>query len=199
MKKCTATLKGIAPMSFSKAVASPRNQGEEFTAYEERTWREKAHVTDEGLLFVPPMAMKNIIANAAQYLSEQVPGKGKATYTKHFLSGTMVMDPLMFDPAIKLADVKPERLFLPSDCKRGGGSRVWKMFPTIPEGWILRTIIYVMDPTLETDDCRIVHRYLSHGGQFIGFLRFRRRNGGYYGGYVVENFAVEDVASSEAA
>src|SRR5689334_22156076 len=63
--------------------------------YEKRTWREKVHANDEGYIFIPPMAFKNCIAEIAKFLSEQIPGKGKSTYTKHFEAGILVLEPLV--------------------------------------------------------------------------------------------------------
>jgi hypothetical protein len=40
------------------------------------------------------MAFKNCLAEIAKYLSLQIPGKGKTTYTKHFEAGVMVLDGL---------------------------------------------------------------------------------------------------------
>ncbi len=55
----------------------------------------RAHVNDDGYMFIPPMAFKNCLSEAAKYISQQIPGQGKATYTKHFEAGVMVLDPLV--------------------------------------------------------------------------------------------------------
>ena len=64
-------------------------------AYERRTWRNRMHVNEDGFVFIPPMALKNCLAQVAQHLSETVPGKGKATFTKHFKAGILVTDPMI--------------------------------------------------------------------------------------------------------
>lgn len=111
MYKATVTLEGLTPLGFSKAIQSQRNTGETGEAYEQRTWRERIHTDEDGNAFISPMALKNCLSDCARYLSESVPGKGKATFTKHFEAGCMVSDPLML--GVKTADINPERLFLP--------------------------------------------------------------------------------------
>ena len=92
MKICIATLASISPYSQSRMHDTPKLDKENAADYEERTWKNKAHVDGEGLIFIPPMALKQAIDAAAKFLSIQIPGKGKATYTKHFRSGLLIMD-----------------------------------------------------------------------------------------------------------
>lgn len=184
MLMCTAKLTGIAPLSFSAPVRSVRNTGEGHDDFENRTWRERLHVADNGEVFIPPGALKNCLTNCAKFLSESVPGKGKATFTKHFEAGVMVTEPLML--GIKWEDVQGERLFVPSDGRRGGGSRVWKTFPTIMQ-WKCSASIVLLDPLLIAKPEK-VEEYLRHAGNFIGLLRFRPRNNGYYGRFSVSDF-----------
>lgn len=189
MLECSFTLKGISPLSFSRPIQSTKDTGESHDAFEERTWRERIHQDASGQCFIPPMALKNCLTDVAQFLGETVKGKGKATYTKHFKAGIMVTDPLPLlcgDKPIIAADVEGERLFVPSDGRRGGGSRVWKTFPFIPE-WQASGTIILLDPLLIDAPAKI-EEYLGHAGQFIGLLRFRPINNGYYGRYVVVVF-----------
>lgn len=183
MKIVECDLIGVAPISFSAPIQSKKNTGESHDAFEERTWRERLHVKN-GEVFIPPMALKNCLSEVAKFLSETVPGKGKATYTKHFEAGVMVIDELML--GIKAKDVAGERLFVPSDGRRGGTTRVWKTFPVIPE-WKTHAIIYLLDPILADKPAK-VKEYLDYAGQFIGLGRFRPRNNGFYGRFKIENF-----------
>jgi hypothetical protein len=89
----------------------------------------------EGRVFVPPMSIKNALSDIAKYLSVQIPGKGKATYTKHVEAGVLLMEPMYFTPTILAKDVAGEWLYVPSDGRRGGSKRVEKCFPVIPAGW----------------------------------------------------------------
>lgn len=181
-----ATLKSASPYGQSRAIQSKKNTGENHDAYEERTWRERLHVGPNGNVFIPPMAIKNCLSDCARYLSETVPGKGKATYTKHFEAGILCVQPA--DIGIKADTVEGLRLFVPSDGKKGGGTRVWKTFPTIKE-WTADVEIMLLDPIL-IDKPEKVKEYLGHAGKFIGIGFFRPRNGGYFGRFTVENFIV---------
>jgi hypothetical protein len=127
-------LESVSPYSQGRHYDVPklgRSSGAETETardYEERTWRERAHVDGEGRLFIPPMAFKNCLAEIAKYLSVQIPGKGKATYTKHFLSGILVMENLAL--GIKPDDVASTPVYCNADGVRGSGKRVMRYFPT---------------------------------------------------------------------
>lgn len=188
MKTISITIEGVAPISFSAPVQSPKNQGENHDDYEERTWRERMHVdSDSGEVFIPPGALKGCLQDAAKYLSETVPGKGKATFTKHFEAGLMVVQPLML--GIKPDDVECDKRFVPSDGKPGGGKRVWKKFPIVSPPWKCDGEILVFDPLLE-DKTHKIREYLEYGGKLIGMGRFRPRNRGFYGRFKVTKFEV---------
>lgn len=174
----TAELRSLTPYSQSRAAMTPRKQGEDHRAYEERVWREHMHVNDAGYVIVPAMSCKNMMSEIAKYLSETVPGKGKATYTKHFEAGVQVYEPVVLDVLAK--DVKPEWLFLPSDGVRGSGKRVWKCYPLIPK-WTGTVAFIIDDLTVKP----VFERYLQAAGRFIGFGRFRPRNNGFYGRFEV--------------
>jgi hypothetical protein len=128
MKILTVSIKGASPYSQSAAIQSHKKTGEGSDAFEERTWRERMHTTDDGRVFLPPMAIKNCLSEVARYLSESVPGKGKSTYTKHFEAGVLITSEWVLtsngQPVIA-ANVPPERLFVPADGKRGSGKRVY--------------------------------------------------------------------------
>lgn len=127
MIEVTATLTGTSPYSQSKVIVSPKEAKETHDTHEQRTWRERMHVTPEGNVFIPPNVLKNCLSEAAKYLTKQIPGQGKATFTKHFEAGVMCLDPISLE--LKADAVQPERLHVPSDGRRGGTKRVWKNFP----------------------------------------------------------------------
>jgi hypothetical protein len=163
---------------------------------EERTWMERLHVDEKGEVFIPPNALKNMLSETAKYLSETVPGQGKARYTKHFEAGIMVVEPMRLGIKADSDKVQKQRLFVPADGRRGGKTRVWKNFPTILE-WQTHAEIIVFDPML-CDKPEKIHEYLIHGGKFIGLLAFRPRNNGYMGRYEVKNFRVMKVEAEAA-
>ena len=179
MIKCTAKLKSISPYGQSRHYNEPKLEKESAKDYEARTWRLRAHTNQTGQMFIPPMAFKNCLSEAAKYLSMQIPGKGKATYTKHFEAGVMVTDPLPLN--IHVDKVPGLWLFVPADGKRGSGKRVEKCFPVIPE-WQGDLAFYILDETITED----VFRYhLEQAGKFIGIGFFRPRNNGYFGRFEV--------------
>jgi hypothetical protein len=189
MRIATATLQSISPYSQSKHYELPKlgrptgSATESSKAYEERTWRERCHVDAEGRIVIPPMAFKNCIAEIAKYLSVQVPGKGKTTYTKHFEAGLMVLEGLTLP--VKKDEVHGEWLFVPADGKRGGGKRVLKCFPVIHE-WKGAVTFHVLDDVISEE---IFEQHLKDAGNFIGIGRFRPRNNGYYGRFEVKKIA----------
>lgn len=188
MKKVIAHLKSTSPYGQSRHYVVPKLEKESPADYEERTWRNRMHSTKildddsvdpEGEVFIPPMAFKNCLAEAAKYLGIQIPGKGKSTYTKHFEAGVMVMDPILL--CVQVKDVQPLRLFVPADGKRGGGKCVNKIFPVIPQ-WEADVVFYVLDETITK---AVFQRHLEEAGKFIGIGFFRPRNNGYFGRFEV--------------
>ncbi len=184
MKVFECKLKSVTPLSMSKHHETPHLDKENPKDYENRTWRERLHSDQEGYVFIPPMCFKNCVAEAAKFLSLQVPGKGKTTYTKHFESGIIVSEGLRLP--IKKEDVKGEWVFVPSDGKRGGGKRVMKCFPLIPE-WKGRISFYVLDDTITKE---VFEKVLREAGNLIGIMRFRPRNNGLYGRFEVSEVLV---------
>lgn len=186
MRRMIATIKGISPYSQAKCHEAPILDREGKDDYEQRTWREKMHVTDQSQVFIPPTAIKNGLAATAQFLGMQIPGRGKERYTKHFTSGILVIDPLILP--VNKSEVTAERLFVPSDGKRGGGKRVWKYFPLITE-WGGDLTIYVLDNIITK---KVFDEHLEAMGKFIGLGRFRPQNNGFYGRFeVIETVEVE--------
>lgn len=174
-------LESMSPYSQSKHHETPKHERETSADYEERTWRERMHANDDGFVFIPPMAFKNCLSEAAKFLAMQVPGKGKSTYTKHFEAGVLVLDPLVLD--VRKEDVRAERLFVPSNGMRGSGKRVTRIFSFIPE-WVGTVEFHVFDDAITPP---VFEKHIKEAGQFIGLGRFRPRNNGFYGRFRVTN------------
>ena len=189
MKTVVATLQSISPYSQGRHYVEDKKQGENPRDHEARTWRGRMHVNDEGFVYIPPMAFKNSLSEAAKFLGITIPGKGKATFTKHFEAGVLVIDPLILP--IKAEDVTGQWLFVPSDGVRGSGKRVDKCFPVIPE-WSGDVTFHVMDETLFTKiatpegTMTAFEWHLRQAGTFIGLGVFRPRNNGFYGRFSVQ-------------
>lgn len=188
MKQAIAQLESISPYSQSKHYSTdqvPKLPRELPKDYEARTWRNRLHVNEAGNVFIPPTAFKNCLSEAAKYLNVQIPGQGKATYTKHFEAGVLVIDPL--DLKIKAEDVPGEWLFVPADGKRGSGKRVEKCFPIIHE-WAGAVRFLILDEIITKE---VFHKVLTGAGQFIGIGRFRPRNNGFYGRFQITELGWE--------
>lgn len=193
MKIAVAELEGVSPYSQSRFHNTPKLNKELADAYEERTWRERMHCGEDGTVYIPALAFKNCIAEAAKFLSIQIPGKGKATYTKHFEAGVLVLDdsPL----PIKKEDVQPIQMFVPADGVRGSGKRVMKTYPFIKPGWKTKVVFQIYDDIL-TEEVFLHH--LKQAGQLIGVGTFRVRNNGTFGRFKVLKFTWEETKDASA-
>jgi hypothetical protein len=179
MKTAVVLLEGMSPYSQSKFYQTEKLDKESPADYELRTWRDRMHVNAAGQVFIPPMVFKNCISEAALYLSMQIKGKGKATYTKHFDAGIMVIEPLVLP--IKKEDVASEWLFVPASGKRGDGKRVQKCFPVI-QTWKGEVTFLILDNIITES---VFRTHIETAGSLIGIGRFRPRNRGYYGRFKV--------------
>ena len=184
MKTVTATIEGVSPYSPGRAIQSAKATGESHEAFEERTWKERIHADSKGNVFIPAVAIKLCLEDCATFLSETVKGKGKATWTKHFKAGIMCVQNAYIGQTVE--DVEKEKLFVPSDGRKGGSTRVWKSFPIFQE-WIAEIEIIVLDPLL-IDNTDKIREYLDHSGKFIGLGRWRPRNGGTNGRFKLIDF-----------
>lgn len=179
MKIARVTIAGASPYSQSKHYSVDKLPRELPKAYEERTWRERIHADEDGNVFIPGTCFKNALAEAAKYLSIQIPGQGKATFTKNFEAGVLVIEPLRLP--LKKDEVPSEWLFVPSDGKRGGGKRVDKCFPVIHKwGGVVE---YMILDDIITEE--VFRKVVEASGSLIGVGRFRPRNNGYYGRFKV--------------
>ena len=186
----TAKIEGISPMCFGRFHNTPKLTKEAHDDYEKRTWREKLHSDAEGFVYATPMMFKNCIAAAAKYLSVHIPGKGKATYTKHFEAGVLVNDTVYIlkdGEKIKKDDVEGYWMLVPADGRRGGTKRVQKCFPKIQEGWEAEIKFHILDSTITAD---VFEQHLKEAGNFIGIGSFRPRNNGYFGRFKVKSIEV---------
>lgn len=183
----TVVIEGSAPLSQGAAFKSERLTNEPHADYDARCWREHLHVDKDGNVFIPATAMKNCLSEIAKYLSKPVPGKGKATFTKHFEAGVVVADDAVVhdtgNKPVKADAVEGEDVYVPSDGQRGGSSRVWKRFPKIPTGWRAMFTILLLDDTINQ---AVFEEHIGYAGRYIGLGRFRPRNNGMYGRFEVK-------------
>src|SRR5690606_36093282 len=90
MKTAICKLRSLSPVTFGKFHQTEKLPRELHDAYEQRTWREKLHYKPDGTVYIPGAMFGNCLREAARFLSEPIPGKGKSTYTKHFDAGIIV-------------------------------------------------------------------------------------------------------------
>jgi len=171
-------------------ITTKKDSGETHDAFELRTWRERMHVGANGNVIIPGNAIKNMMTDISQFLSESVPGKRNATYTKFIDAGLMVFDDA--DLGVDPDTVEAHAQYVPSDGKKGGGSRVLKYFPIIPK-WQTQITLTLVDPVLMDHPEKVIE-YLEKAGQFIGLGRWRARKGGMNGRFTVKNIEISEVA-----
>lgn len=178
----TATVRftSVSPYSQSAPIATVKDRKETHDDFENRTWRERLHVTKDGKVFMPAQGFKLALVEAAKYSSEKIPGKGNSTYTKHITSGVMCVDPLVLD--IDAKSVEGERLFVPPDGVSGSGKRVWKTFPLIPS-WSGDVEFIIVDELVTKE---VFMRFMEDAGKFIGLGRWRPSNKGSNGRFRCE-------------
>jgi hypothetical protein len=181
MKAYTAKLESVTPIAFGRYYVQevPEQPKESKDEYEKRTWRYRAHVNEAGKVLITPLAIKNCLTSVAKYLGEQIPGKGKSTYTKHFASGVLVTDPIVLP--VTRDQLEGKWIHVPSDGMRGGSKRVLKCFPVI-EKWAGSVKIFVFDETVTQD---VLKKHLIEAGNFIGLGSLRVQNNGIYGRFKV--------------
>jgi len=179
MKVALAELESLSPYSPSRRVRAVNKEAKEtFEQYEAAIWRDRAHWTAEGRLFIPPMAFKRSLETAAAMLRIRIPGKGQSEYGKHFLAGILVPEGLVLP--ITRETIQSENLFLSSAGKKGKMD-VLKTEPVVPQ-WTGEVRYYVLDDTITES---IFEQVLREAGNFVGIGRFRPINGGFYGRYKV--------------
>jgi len=184
MHKAIVDLQLITPYCQSRFHDTPKLNKELADDYERRTWRERLHVDSDGVIVVPGMALANTIKEAAKFLSIQVPGKGKATWTKHFEAGISVHEDCPL--GVKKEEAFEKRMFVPSNGQRGGGSRVMKSYPLVLANPPIEfsAEFFITDEAITPE---VFAMHLQQAGQMIGIGSFRVRNLGVFGQFKVLN------------
>jgi hypothetical protein len=187
MKAATVLLKSLpgSELFFGKPKTSKKLANETHDQFDQRTWKESVS-HHEGKLFIQPFALKNGLESSAKWLSIPIPGEGKKTFTKRFVSGILVVDKLWLTDdtgkALTMEDVEPLSLFVPSDGVRGSGKRVFRIFPSV-KSWMAYAEIHVIDQKI---DKKILEEHLTCCGNFVGFGSMRAQNGGINGRFSIE-------------
>lgn len=175
MRTVAVTLQGVSPLMQSRKHGTEMLKKETHDAYERRTWMHKAHVKD-GYVAIPAMALKRCLEEMAKHLGLQIPGKGKSTYTKHFVSGVMLSD-FEYKTNIKFEDIGMQAIHCNADGVRGSGKRVERFFPVIT-GWTCDVVFEIWDDVITED---VFKEHLTQAGVLKGIGSFRVGNGGMCG------------------
>lgn len=176
-------LTSISPILFGAPVLEERKSDETHEQREARQWPSKVHQMSDGQAYIQPFALKNALESAGSRLGMKL--TGKATYTKLFRQGVMVVEPMLLEKPsgdkVTIKDINPRLLFVPSDGKRGSGKRVMKIFPELME-WSTIATITVLDQRITEE---VMLKHLEEAGKFIGFGSMRVENGGITGRFAV--------------
>lgn len=186
IKMVTCEIEGRSPLVFGAPVVETKQVGESHEQFEERTWRLKA-LSDADGLYLDPYAGKQCLLKAVEYGGEKVQGMGMRRWKAFYMAGVLCVDNVRLnatrDDLIKMAK------FVPSDGRPGGGSRVWKFFPTLP-GW-KATLKYVVTEPKVWGDRKRFERYATMAGNFVGFGVWAARRGGCFGRFEVKQVVWE--------
>lgn len=168
------TLESLAPYSQSRKHDEPKLEGEGSDEYNKRTWRSQMFV-ENGTVHIPASGMHQALAAAAKYSKKQIPGQGKATWTKKFEAGIAFFANI--DTGIAPGDVGYIDIYANADGVRGSGKRVMRRFPIIPK-WSATFDVHILDPII-TDE--VFSEMVELAGMFIGIGRYRPEKSGTNG------------------
>ena len=183
---------GFSDLMFGQHVQETKKSSETHVQFEKRTWKQKVRTTEDGQLYLNPFALKNGLESAGKHLGKKIPSSRGATYTDRFRKGTQAAHKLLlFGPKSKpltIDDVEPLTLFVPSDGKRGSGTRVDRIFPTVHEWQVFGADLLVYDDKIDEET---LLEHLVELGRFIGFGSMRVESGGDNGRFKVENLVTK--------
>lgn len=171
MREVVIAIEGLTAYSASQQIEEKKKSAESWDEFEKRTWRDKAHATEAGDVYIPGVSFKMALDFTAGILKEKIVGKGNQTYSPIFKTGVVAMNDLML--GIKTKDLKSIRLQQSSNGKKMGGSRVPRWFPYIPK-WGGTLEMRIFNDTLPED---IFERYFSEAGLLCGVGRGRPEMG----------------------
>ncbi|MEP6595900.1 MAG: hypothetical protein ABJA71_08125 [Ginsengibacter sp.] len=168
-------LKSITNTTFGKFHQTQKEPGELSDAYERRTWKEKAHYDEHGFVKIPGTMIANCIRESARFMSLQIPGKGKATFTKHFDAGIIVYSDIV--TKISKKELQGDTRHVPSDGRAGGTKRVLKIFPILMQ-WEGEITVIIGDDIITPD---VLEDVVRNAGNLIGIGTWRPKNRGMNG------------------
>ena len=188
MKLAIFTIKGMSVLQHGKAYDTEKKKEESHSAYEERTWMDRAHVDSTGNIYHPAGALKQALICAAKKDAQAVSGKGKCQWKGFFESGVMIPENLKInktkDDIVKVSVFGNSR----GMSNGQGGSRVWKHFPTYYD-WEAQCKAVILDETITEAKFKEI---LEYAGKVAGLGVWRAQNGGENGRFIVTAFKWQD-------
>lgn len=180
----TAHITGTTPYTQGAAMQSEKKDKESHAAYDERCWRERATINGDGNVVVPAQAFYLSLISTCKFYNETIPGQGKKTWTKRFTSGISVVAPPVILPERQRDGLQSQKVYVPSDGRSGGSTRVWRRFP-IHMNWQVQARFMIVDRMITEEKFQ---HYLEQAGLLIGIGTFRRESRGTNGQWIVEKF-----------
>lgn len=187
MYRATVTIEGVSALSQSRQHRTPFLERESYEDYERRTWREKANVDKDGIVFIPAMAFKQAVDDAAKRLAIPDPDNKRATLSKYFISDVICEGHLSI--GVHKDDMPKVTINANVDGVRGSGKRVERTFPQI-SNWKGTTTFLVMDEKITH---AVFEKVFKSAGMSIGVGQFRPQKGGTNGRWQVIKIEYEKV------
>lgn len=185
IRTAIATITGMSPYSQSRYLDEKKPRDITHDEFEERVWKSRFSKNKKGIVVIPSQSIKLAMCEAAKMKPTSIPGKGKSTYTKNLVRGLMFLHDI--PTGVHIDKVERQALPVPSDGKRGGTTRVRKIFPFIPDGWTASFSFLIVDDEIPND---VIERAIDDAGKFIGIGRWRPQNFGTYGRFKLTKFEV---------
>ena len=167
MRTVNIQIRGITPYSASRPIDIEKPKGEDHEPFDQRIWREKAHVDDNGIVYIPGVSFKLAIDEVASLLNEKVKGKGNQTYSKIVSTATVAMSDMSL--GIKKDDLNSITIYANLDGKRGGTTRGNRIFPIVTS-WSGSVDFQIFNDELPA---HVFERYFAQAGLLIGVGRGR--------------------------
>lgn len=180
------TLESLTPYSQSRKHDEPKLEGESPDDYNRRTWKAQALV-ESGTVHIAASGFHQCLVSAARYSKIQIPGQGKATWTRKFEAGIALFENI--DLGITAETVTEFiDIYANADGVRGSGKRVMRRFP-IFQKWSAQFDVHILDPIITRE---IFADIVEIGGMFIGLGRYRPENGGTNGRFKLTELKWDD-------
>jgi hypothetical protein len=177
-------LESRSPYSPSRPIPPAEESQEENESHDERdarTWRLHAHVNAEGLVEIPAVAFRKVLAEAARYRGEKIKGKGNKTWAAKFVAGVSVEAGVCL--RIKPSELECLPVFCHANPGMPKGPRVWRRYPVVPK-WSGLVTWTVLDPSITQ---QVFEEHLRDAGTFVGIGRWRPANGGDNGRFIIKD------------